>query len=452
MKKTPPPPGPVRNIAYPPVALRELSNGLKVLVVEDFHLPRVSAQLAFPAGRADSPSEHRGLTDLAVEMLKEGTRKRTALEIADAMDRCAIDYRAETYMEYSLLEVTMLAKFLTPGLELLGELAQQPAFPQAELEKIKVRWRSHLAAQRSDPAFLAGERAYQQLFPGHPYSRISIPLEHLEKTESQALEDFYRRNFACRGAYLLLAGAVEPETAFRVASEVFGEWTAVERPAAQSIAPAASTERSICLVDRPHSVQSHVVVATRTVARAHPDVISLKVMNQVFGGGASSRLFLNLREEKGYTYGAYSTLRSYQFDGALMSGASVRTEVTAETLDLIFDEMERMISHPVEPEELKRSQSELIGSFVRRMETADSIASLELVRRLYDLPEDYFATYIPDIRAVDSSEVCRMAEQFLQSEKSVITVVADRAAVDEELRKRGRLSVYDTEGNLLEAD
>jgi predicted Zn-dependent peptidase len=173
------------------------------------------------------------------------------------------------------------------------------------------------------------------------------------------------------------------------------------------------------------------------------------VANQILGGGASSRLFLNLREEKGYTYGAYSRLKSYRSDGLFLAGASVKTEVTLECIEETLQEMEQLYEKPPGEEELARCQQELIGSFIRQMETPASVGALELDRRMHDLPEDYYSTFIPKVRSIGKESVVEMAQRFFDPQRLVITVVADRDRVESELAQLGELRVYDTDGNLI---
>ena len=213
--------------------------------------------------------------------------------------------------------------------------------------------------------------------------------------------------------------------------------------------PSAIEHRLICLIHRPHSVQSQFLVAGRTLPQGDPDSITLKVANQILGGGGSSRLFLNLREDKGYTYGAYSRLKSYRNAGLFLAGASVKTEVTLESIEETLKEMDQLHERPPGDNELARCQQEIIGSFIRQMETPASVGALELDRRLHDLPEDFYSTFIPKVRSIGKETVVEMARRYFDSQRLVIAVVADREKVENELGRLGELRVYDTNGELL---
>ena len=447
MTSTAPLPEPARNISYPEILEQRLANGLGVLVIQDDHLPRVSVKLALPVGRVHNPDQNLALLELAVELIKEGTEQRSSREISDQMDQWAIYYESDISMEHAFLSFQVLENYLEPALELFSDMVCHPSFPPQELDRLKVRWRSALTAQRSQPDFLAAERIFHSLYPGHPYAKVSIPLQHLESTQRDATEEIYRSHFHPGEALLIFAGPVGLEQATQLADRFFGEWkqqvvSPVEYPPLRPI-----DGGSLSLVHRPHSVQSKIVVAARAVPRSHPDAVPLKVVNQILGGGASARLFLNLRETKGYTYGAYSRLKTYRHDGIFQLGASVKADVTSESIQEFLNELDGMPAGPPTGEELSRCQNELTGAFLRQTERAASVAEMELIRRLYQLPENYYETFLPTVLAVKVEDVLAMSQRFLDSQRVLITVVGDRTRVEKELEQFGKVAVYDSEGN-----
>lgn len=445
----PPVPSQWREISYPEIFEERLSNGLTVLALPDSRLPRVVVKLGLPSGRAHGPDDHLALLPLALELLAEGTETRSAREISDLMDYWAIQYESSLTMENVLLSFGVLESYLEAALDLFSDLTCRPTFPDEELGKLKVRWRSALMAQRSQPDFLARERTYHSIYPRHPYAKVSIPLEHLEKVEREEVRSIYRRHFLPNNGFLIFAGAVVPDRAVQLAQRFFGSWRPAQVPQLQYPPLQAMGSRRVCLIDRPHSAQAQLLVAGRTLAKTHPQALPLKVANQVLGGGASSRLFLNLRETHGFTYGAYSRLKSYRRDGLFLAGASVRTDVTLESLREILRELAGVQEQAPSQQELKRCQSELTGALLRQMETPGSISELELVRRLDGLPADYYKNFIPLIREVDSEKVVALARRFFDPEKVLVTVVADRSRVEKDLAQVGEVQVYDTLGNRL---
>ena len=446
----PPPIAPLPKPGYPEIPDAVLGNGLRVLTAEDFALPKVSACLAWPTGRTSDSTANLALTSLAIELLEEGTETRSAREIADRLDHLAIHYGTQVRMERSQLTLTVLARYLEPALELLADLVLHPAFPEEELEKARSRWKSHLLSQRSQPAFLARERSHAALYRGHPYSRVSFPVSHVEAADREALSGIHRRLLAPQGALLAFSGAVEPDRATRLAERYLGCWSGEAPRPDRAPLPPVPESRRVLLVHRPHSVQARIVVASRGLPRGHRDSTPLLLTNQVLGGSASSRLFLNLREDKAYTYGAYSVMKWYRRDGAILIGADVRSDVAAEAVAESLKEVERLRREPPGNRELNRCRSELAGRFIRYLETSDAAADLEVSRRLDSLTEDYYRNYVQRLQRVTPDTIRETARTYMDPERTVITVVADRSQVEGDLARFGPVSVYDTDGNRLE--
>lgn len=444
-----PAPAKEKNINYPEIQESQLENGLQVLAVQDDRFPRAFLSLVFPVGKIFNPDDNFSLVSLAVEMMRSGTESRSANEISHFIDRLAINYDSDVSMEHSFIGMTFLEKELESAVALLADIVLKSTFPEDELEKIRVRWQSHLIAQRSQPDFLANERLFKTLYANHPYSKISITSEHLTGVTQKVIETFYRSHFSPRDAFLLFAGPVDLGTATNLGNHFLGEWGNKEILPIQYPKPSAIDSRLICLIHRPHSVQSQLLVAGRALPKDNPDYIALKVVNQVLGGGANSRLFLNLREDKGYTYGAYSRLKSYRSDGLFLAGASVKTEVTLQCVEEILKEINQLHTAPPKKDELARCQQELIGGFIRQMETSASVGTVELNRRIHGLPKNFYSTFIPKIRDIGEDTALEIAQRFFDPEKLVVTVVADRNKVESKLAQMGELHVYDTEGNLL---
>jgi predicted Zn-dependent peptidase len=390
------------------------------------------------------------LAQFTLETLKEGTQSRSTRMIAEQLDQLAIDFSTEMFMEHCLVSMTLLESNLDAALELFADILLNPIFPEDELEKVKVRWHSHLVSERSDPSFLANERLFQELFPGHPYSRLSFSLDHLGKLDREQAVHFHKSRFTCCGGLLLFAGSINLEEAVRRAEAKLGSWSPGE-PIERNLPKLGPPQRSaISLVHRPHSVQTKVAIGLRTLPQSHPQQIDLQVMNQVLGGGASARLFLNLREERGFTYGVYSSARGYSEDGVLVISCSVRSDKAGETVQEIYREMQGIQENPPDSEELNRCKSEIVGSFIRRMETPPSIGSMELGRRLKHLPPDYYRDFIPRVNSVTQHDVSEIAKRLLQPEKTAIVAVGDRAEIEEQLKPFGTIRVYDTDGKRID--
>jgi predicted Zn-dependent peptidase len=450
MNSLPPPPEKTPDVFFPNVPLSLLDNGLRVICIEDNHLPRVSVRLVLPVGRISDPDHLQGLSQLVVEMLKEGTKTRSSQEIAEFLDQLAIDFECDVSMEHCVIGMTMLSEQLEEGLQLLFDIVTNPSFPEVEFEKVRARWRGNLLSQRSDPSFLANERIFKELFGTHPYSKTSIPVENLELISCELLSEFFHSHFSPRGSYLMLAGAVSPDRADALTEQYCGEWAGEAIPQVNFPELTRTEDRLFSLVDRPNSAQTKILMGKRTVAQADPAMFALKLANQVLGGSASARLFLNLREDKGYTYGAYSFQKHYRFDGVVLAAANVRTENARESVEEIYREIDRMSQDLAGENELDRSKAELIGSFLRQLETPGSVGSLEVLRLLMDLPEKHYTNYVPTIRSLKPEDVVRVSEQYLDSRRMVTVLVGDRKSLESQIQGMGRTTFYDVHGSQME--
>lgn len=448
MNRFAPRPSPPQNIKFPEIKAGVLENGIQVLCVHDPYLPKVSIRAVFSMGRVHDPEVCIGRLQLTSDMLKEGTARYSSQSLADYLDRMALDLDFEVATEHSFVSITGMKDHVEAAVELLAEILQNPSFPEDELEKVKVRWKGLLISQRSDPGFLANERILYEIFGNHPYSRATISLEQLQAIQRSDLENGLAQIWGA-GCFLVFTGAVTIEDALRLADSQFGKLHPETTPSSSDI-PLPERKRSAVLVCRPHSTQTRVAIGIRTIPRSDERFLTFRLANQVFGGGASSRLFLNLREDKGYTYGAYSAVRSHHQSGLLVAAASVNTESAIFSIEEILKEAELMSRQYPSEEELERSKAELAGAFIRRTETPTSVGSLEISRRLLGLPEDYYHTYIPQLQGLTGADVTKVSEDLLVASQMVIVAVSDRESLEKELHNFGELKVFDAEGNRLE--
>ena len=440
---------PIKSVRYPDVEEQRLGNGMEVLTIEDRRFPIVSVQVAFPVGRVNNPEDNISLLQLAVESVKEGTTTRDSREIAEETDQWAIHYSSEIYMESTLHSITVLEEHLERGLDLLSDMLINPTFPEDELQKTRVRWASIIAAQRSQPEFLASERMYLEWYDGHPYSKNNIPIEHLQTATRERVAEAYSSNYGASGAILLFAGPVTPKRSRELAERYFAGWKPKRAPLLTYPEIRDGHRDRVVLVDRPNSAQSRVLIGLRAVPAASGDMIGLRVTNQVLGGSASGRLFLKLREEKGYTYGVYSRIKSYREDGLLLIGAGVRSDVTREAIEDVKLEIRRMTACPPSAEELSRSQAELVGGFLRQLETPGTVGGLELRRRLCGLPADHYRDLPAKVERISPEQVLELSRRFLHPEEAITIVVGDRRQLERQLKEFGSVEVFDINGQKL---
>jgi zinc protease len=446
-RQQPPAPLAPRPLNLPSPEETTLPNGLRVVVVEESRLPLVSFRLALGTGDAFDPPALPGLTDVMTSMLTEGTTTRNSRQIADEVARLGATLSAGASSDYSTVAASALASYGERVLELLADVTLNPSFPADELELTKQNAQQNLIAQRGQASFLATEMVARVVFGEHPYSVVSPTPESIEGMSSERLADFHRQMFVPNNAVLFVVGDVRRDAVLTQVEHLFGGWQAGEVAQAEFPAPPVRDARTLYLVDRPDSAQSNIVIANTAITRTHPDYFPLLVMHTVLGATASSRLFMNLREEKGYTYGAYTSLDARRTAGTFRATAEVRTQVTGASLKEFFYELERIRTDNVSDKELNDAKSYLTGVFPIRLETQEGLIDQLVQIKMHGLPEGYLHTYRERIGAVTLEEVRRVANEQIKPDRAAVVVVGDAAALAAEVAPyAGQIEVYDSTG------
>lgn len=446
-RREPPPPLAPRPLNIPTPDETALPNGLRVVVVEQNRLPLVSFRLAFRTGDAFDPPSLPGLTDVMTNMLTEGTESRTSKELADEVAGLGANLSAGANSDYTTVAASALAAYGDQMLELLAEVALRPSFPEDELELVKQNAQQNLIAQRAQPSFLSAETLARVIFGAHPYAVVSPTPESIEALTRERLAAFHRTMFSPDGAVLFVVGDVRRERVMQRVTELFGGWRQGAIPATDFPAPPTRSERVVYLVDRPGSAQSNIVVANTAITRTDPDYFSMLVMHTVLGANASSRLFMNLREEKGYTYGAYTSLDARRFAGTFRATSEVRTPVTGDSLREFFYELERIRAEEVSEKELEDAKSYLTGIFPIRLETQEGLIDQLVQIKMYELPGDYLHTYRERVQQVTRADVRRVARQHITPERAAVVIVGDAVAIAEQIKPyAAAIESYDSMG------
>jgi predicted Zn-dependent peptidase len=446
-RRRPPEPLRPRPLNLPAAEESALSNGLRVLLVESDRLPLVSFRLAFPTGDAHDPADRPGLTDLLTGMLNEGTESRTSRQIADEVARIGATLTAGAGADFTTVAATALSGFTDQILELMADITLRPSFPEDELELTKQNTLQNLIAQRGQPSFLANERVSKAVFGRHPYAVVAPTPESIEAATREEIVRFHRAAFLPNNAVLVAGGHFRREEMIARLEELFGAWQPGEPLRRESPAPPELEGRTLHLVDRPGSAQSNIVIANRGIVRTDPDYFPALVMHTVLGGNASSRLFMNLREEKGYTYGAYTNLDARREAGSFRATAEVRTPVTGDSLKEFFHEFARIREELVAEKELADAKSYLAGVFPVRLETLDGFIDQLVQIRMHGLPRDYLHTYRERVQQVTREQVRAAAQKLVTPERSALVIVGDASAVRAQAESfADGLELYDSSG------
>lgn len=447
-RKTAPPPLAPVPFEIPKPFETSLPGGLKVIIFEDRRLPLLSFRLCFLQGDADEPREAIGITSATAAMFNEGTQTRTSKQLAEQIERLGASISASSNADFTIVSASTLSLYSTEVLGLMAEMVMFPTFPENELNLYKQNTIEGLKFQRSQPSFLANEQISRILYGSHPYGVAAPAPADVEKLTREQLVDFHAQVFVPNNALLIAVGDVDHREFVKELEDVFGGWEKGNQARQEFETPAKRTRRTLTLVDRPGSAQSNIVLGDLAFERNHPDYFAVLVMNQILGAGASSRLFMNLREEKGYTYGAYSRFDSKKRGGEFEATAEVRTPVTKESLKEFFYELERIRSEKVGEEELRDAKNFLTGVFPIRAETQEGLTNLIVSQKLYDLPDDYLQTYRDNVNAVTIDDVERVARKYVEPDKMAIVIVGDGQEVLEQAKEfASDIEIFDTDGN-----
>jgi len=419
-----------------------LDNGLKVFVVENDKLPRVSFTLMLerdPLFEGDIA----GVTSFVGEMMMAGTTSRTKDQLDEEVDFIG----ANLGVSSTSVSASSLKKHQGKILDLMTDVLYNPVFPEEELEKLKKQSLTGLATSKDEPGAISSRLSSALVYgKDHPYGEVETEAT-LTKVSLDDVKSYYHTFFKPNIAYLAIVGDMSKEEAEKVVKEHFSKWEKGDVPKFTYDAPKPAIKNSVGLVDRSSSVQTVIDIAQPIDLKVgDEDYISSRVLNQIFGGGSSSRLFTNLREDKGYTYGAYSSIAADKLVGQFSANASVRTEVTDSAVYEFIYEINRLVEDGVTQEELDKAKSNLAGSFGRSLESPATIANFALNIERYDLPADYYETYLQKMNALTVEDINKTAKELINPSKLYITAVGNAAEIKEKLAQFGEVKMYDNMG------
>ena len=424
-----------------------LSNGLKVFVVRNTKLPRVIASLNFDLD-GFKEGDKAGLADMAGQLVKRGTTTKTKEQVDEA-----VEYLGGSLSTSSTSAVAVSLKSNFPALfGIMSEVVLHPALSTEELEKVRKQTISGIESNKDDADAIA-ENVVKKLVYGanHPFGEI-MTIKTVNAIKVEDVKSFVKNYWKPNIASLFFVGDIEPMEAKKLAEKYLGAWQKGNVPAQQFEKSAKPAKTYVAVVDRPSSVQSVVTIATPIqLVKGAPNDIASNVMNNILGGGFSGRLFANLREKHGFTYGAYSSLQSNKYVGIFKAEASVRNEKTDSSIQETLAEINKIRSEKVGEEELSRMKNYLAGGFARSLENPTTIAGFALNIDKYNLPADYYQKYLTNLASVSAAQVQEVATSLLQPSQMHIVVVGDAKQVAKGLEKYGEVKYFDIEGNEVAA-
>ena len=439
--------GPAPKIQLPRFERLPLGNELTLLAVRHDDLPEVSVRLVIPSGAADDHRDRAGTALLTARALTEGTEERSAHEVAQALDFIGARLNVEVTHDGTILSLAFLSRVFDEAIELLAEIVSRPAFEESEVDRLKDKRLDEIVSGRDEPRIVANLNLAGAIFGDHPYGLSAGGVEETVKTLSGAdLREFHDRYYRPAAATLVLVGDLpgSEELAKRLES-VFSGWNG-DAPAHTSLPdPDPIAARRIWAVDWS-GPQSELRIGGVGIARLDPVYPAVKVMNSIVGGLFSSRLNMNLREDKGWTYGASSRFEGRKQRGPFRAATAVDAQHTAAAVREMLSEIESMHTTPPTREELELARNALTLSMPRLFETVNQVAARVGDQVIYGLPEDYWERYSDLVRDVSAAEVHDAAVRYLDSDRLAVVVVGPVAELKEELAELGDLEFRDVDG------
>jgi zinc protease len=438
----------VLRVVLPRPMVAKLPNGLTLLLLEDHKLPTVTFTMWIRPGQLADPSDLPGLASFTADMLREGTERRSSLAIAAEADSlgATLGANARFGASYTIVNAAGLAHTAPQILDLLSDVVLHPAFSPAELASYKQREMAALEQRLANPVFL-GQRTFRQVLYGDGPLAIASPTrDSVAQVTPGDLKRFHDQHYRPGNTILGAIGDFKAGDMRALIEKYFAAWSGAAEPPLSVTAKVDLQPAKITLVDRPASVQTYIIGGGRGIRRTDPEYYALQVMNQILGGGPQSRLFLDLREEHGYTYGAYSNFSAEIYPGDWLAAAAVRTPVTDGSMTQFLYQFKRMGSEPVSKSELDDARHAIVASFALSLEQPTRLLDDWLTVQYYGLPSDYWDQYADRIAQVDAVAVQAAARKFVDLAHMQWICVGDRRQIQETLAKYGPVTVVDTEG------
>ncbi len=438
-----------RPVTWPKRTRAKLSNGLEVILAESHTIPKFHGELFFRSGNAAAIDHGPGLAEMTAAVLRTGTAKRASRQIEEDLRRIGADLASSAGADNSAISFAGLSELAEPLLGLVNELARDAVFPEAEFERERRQKLEEVKLERTQPGFLASERLRKVLFEAHPYAQVSPSEEQVASFERGDLLEVYRDFYTPENALLLLVGDFHPDSMLKAVENIFGMWTGKMPERKSAAAPAQPRGRRVHLVHVPGAVQTQILAGCHAITRKHPDWVKLGLTNSLYGGAFNSRLVMNIREDKGYTYSPRSSVNAFRQHGYFSISAAVRNDVVAASLTEIFYELDKLRSLAIPESELADAQNYLSGVFSLGLATQNGLLSQLAVVALNELPEDYLETYRAKVRALRPEDVVDTARKYFDSANMQIVAVGDRSQIESQAALFGGVETYDAQGRKL---
>jgi zinc protease len=426
-----------------------LPNGIHLMILEDHRFPLITVQFDIDgAGPMFEPAGQPGLAGATARLLTEGTKTRTSQQIAEQIDSLGGSLSASAGFGSGSAAVSAsgLSDTFNQWFALTTDVLLHPSFPADELKQYQGRAKSALLQQRAQPGFLANQAMSRALYGTYPAAVVSATPESLDALTPAMLTDWHDKHYAPQNTVLAISGDVHAQTLIPKLRKWLAEWKRSKAAVKFSPSPPPALKEKILLVDRPGSVQTTLLMGNLAIDRTNPDYPALVVLNEVLGAGSASRLFLNLREEKGYTYGVYSNLIARKYAGPWTAGGDLRTEVTDGAMTEFLRELNRIRDEKVPGDELDAARRSVVARFALSLESPQQLIAYAVARKAYNFPADYWDKYPAQITAITPDDVQRVAKKYIDPATMQIVAVGDASKIRTVLDKYGPVGMVDASG------
>jgi zinc protease len=417
-----------------------LPNGIHLMILEDHRFPLITAQFEIDgAGPMFEPAGQPGLAGATAALLTEGTKTRTSQQIAEQIDSLGGSLSASSGFGSgsAVVAASGLSDTFDQWFALTADVLLHPSFPADELAQYQARAKSALLQQRSRPAFLANQTLNQALYGTYPAAIVAATPDSLDSLTPAMLADWHAAHYAPQNTVLAISGDVHAQTLIPKLRKWLAEWKRTKAPVKFTPGPPPAAKQKIFLVDRPGSVQTTLLMGNLAIDRTNPDFPAMVVLNEVLGAGSASRLFLNLREEKGYTYGVYSNIVARKYAGPWTAGGDLRSEVTDGAMTEFLRELNRIRDEKVADDELDAARRSVVARFALSLESPQQLIGYATTRKAYNFPADYWDKYPAKIAAISADDVQRVAKKYIDPASMQIVAVGDAGKIKAVLEKYG---------------
>lgn len=438
------------NANFPPFHTFTLDNGLEVIFVQQDEVPKLRLQLVVGGADAAAAPDKQGIAGLMTDLITQGTIWRSAASIAETIESVGGSISAGSSLEWTYVAVDALTTDSELAFDLLAEVARYPAFPPDEFAVAKAQALTFLEADAADPTSMANRQFQRIAYPNHPYGYITTQ-ETVENVTRNDVRAFHRTFYRANNALLIIVGDLTLDKAQMLTKQYFGAWRPADVPDYLDYPAREQGETDVIyLVDRPDAEQATIQIGNIAIDADHPARFALEVVNSVLGSGSSSRLFQNLREDKGYTYGVYSRFARPNDAGSFRVLGDFAQDSAGAAVEEILNELERIQDEPIPQEELAQAKGKIVGGFALAMEDYGTFADQLAVRRLTGIPIEELNDYLPTIKSVTAEEAQEAATEYIDSESPVIVVVGNAEVLEPQLEEIKPVVVVNSDGDVIE--